>query len=128
MFEKYSEGVRSRPVIRFIPFAVTEFGALGSHATDLLNEQANLATASKGMHVGKLLASWRRIKVSLAIHVAHAENVLRGLFTDEDFWRPLLPRLGCLLLPRHSSTAPLMAASVPVLPRAAREAPHAASK
>jgi hypothetical protein len=28
------------------------------------------------MHVGKLLAS---VKVSLAIHVAHADNVLRGL-------------------------------------------------
>jgi hypothetical protein len=30
------------------------------------------------MHVGKLLASRRR-KVSLAVHVAHAENVLPGL-------------------------------------------------
>jgi hypothetical protein len=37
-------------------------------------------------------------------------------------WRPLLPRLGCLLLPRRSSPAP-WAASVSVLPRAAREAP-----
>jgi hypothetical protein len=33
--EKYSEGVRSRPDIRFIPFAVTEFGTLGGHATKL---------------------------------------------------------------------------------------------
>jgi hypothetical protein len=39
---------------------------------------AEQAAASKGMHVGKLLASWRR-KVSLAVHVAHADNVLRGL-------------------------------------------------
>jgi hypothetical protein len=31
--EKYSEGVSSRPDIRFIPFVVTEFGALGGHAT-----------------------------------------------------------------------------------------------
>jgi hypothetical protein len=32
--EKYnSEGVRSRPDIRFIPFAVTEFGTLGGHTT-----------------------------------------------------------------------------------------------
>jgi hypothetical protein len=30
------------------------------------------------MHVGKLLASWRR-KVSLAVYVAHADSVLRGL-------------------------------------------------
>jgi hypothetical protein len=32
-FEKNSEGVRSRPDIRFIPFAVTEFGTLGGHGT-----------------------------------------------------------------------------------------------
>jgi hypothetical protein len=30
------------------------------------------------MHVGKLLAPWR-LKVHIAIHVAHADNVLRGL-------------------------------------------------
>jgi hypothetical protein len=56
-FKKYSEGVRSRPDIRFIPFAVTEFGTLGGHATAFLTEPAKQATASKGMHVGKLLAS-----------------------------------------------------------------------
>jgi hypothetical protein len=58
-FEKYSEGVRSRPDIRFIPFAVSEFCALGGHATAFLIELARHAAASKGMHVGKLLASWR---------------------------------------------------------------------
>jgi hypothetical protein len=78
--EKYSEWVRSRPDIRFIPFAVTEFGSLGGHATAFLTKLAKHAAASKGMHVGKLLASWRR-KVSLAVHVAHADNVLRGLST-----------------------------------------------
>jgi hypothetical protein len=52
--------VRSRPDIRFIPFAVTEFGALGGHATAFSNELAKHATASKGMHVGKLLAPLRR--------------------------------------------------------------------
>jgi hypothetical protein len=35
------------------------------------------------MHVGMLLASWRR-KVSLAVHVAHANNVLRGLSAAAD--------------------------------------------
>jgi hypothetical protein len=35
------------------------------------------------MHVGKLLASWRR-KASLAVHVAHADNVLRGLSAAAD--------------------------------------------
>jgi hypothetical protein len=80
-FEKYSEGGRSRPDIRFNPFAFTEFGTLGGHATALLTEQAK--HAAKGMHVGKLLASWRR-KVSLAVHVAHANNVLRGFSTAVD--------------------------------------------
>jgi hypothetical protein len=66
-----------------IPFAVTEFGALGAHATAFLTELAKQAAASKGMHVGKLLASWRR-KVSLAVNVAHADNVLRGLSAAAD--------------------------------------------
>jgi hypothetical protein len=35
-FEKYSEGVRSRRDIRFIPFEVTEFRTLGGHATAFL--------------------------------------------------------------------------------------------
>jgi hypothetical protein len=64
--------------MRFTPFAVTEFGTLGGHTTAFLTELAKHAAASKRMHVGKLLASWRR-KVSLAVHVAHADNVLRGL-------------------------------------------------
>jgi hypothetical protein len=82
-FEKYSEGVRCRPDIRFIPFAVMEFDTLGGHATALLTELARHATASNGMHVDKLLASWRR-KVSLAVYVAHADNVLRGLSAAAD--------------------------------------------
>jgi hypothetical protein len=57
---KYSEGVRSRPDIRLIPFAVTELGTIGGHATAFcLTELAKRAAASKGMHVGKLMASWR---------------------------------------------------------------------
>jgi hypothetical protein len=75
--------VRIRPDIRFIPFAVTEFCTLGGHATAFLTELAKHASASKGMHVGKLLASWRR-KFSLAVHVAHADNVLRGLSAAAD--------------------------------------------
>jgi hypothetical protein len=82
-FKKNSEDVRSRPDIRFIPFAVTEFGSLGGHATAFLTELAKQAAASKGMHVGKLLALWRR-KVSLAVHVAHADSVMRGLCAAAD--------------------------------------------
>jgi hypothetical protein len=55
-FEKYSEGVRSRPDIRFMPFTITEFGTLGGHATAFLTKLAKHAAACKGMHVGKLLA------------------------------------------------------------------------
>jgi hypothetical protein len=55
-FEKYPEGVRSRPDIRFIPFAVTEFDDLGGHATAFLNELAKQVAASEGLHVGKLWA------------------------------------------------------------------------
>jgi hypothetical protein len=82
-FEKYTDGSRSRPNIRSIPFPVTEFGTLGGHATAFLIELAKQAAASKGMYVGKLLASWHR-KVSLAVHVAHADNVLRGLSAAVD--------------------------------------------
>jgi hypothetical protein len=53
-----------------------------NHATAFLTELAKHTPASKAMHVGKLLASWRR-KVSLAVHVAHAD-VLRGLSAAAD--------------------------------------------
>jgi hypothetical protein len=75
--------VRSRPDIRFMSFVVTEFGTLGGHATAFLTELAKHVAASKGMHVGNLLASRRR-KVSLTVHVANADNVLRGLSAAAD--------------------------------------------
>jgi hypothetical protein len=46
-FDKYSEGVSNRLDIRFIPFAVTEFGTLDGHATAFLTELAKEAAASK---------------------------------------------------------------------------------
>jgi hypothetical protein len=117
--------VNSRPDIRFILFAVTEFGALGGHATIFLTELARQACTSEGMHVGKLSASWRR-KVSLAVHVAHADNVLRGLSAGADGVEVTSSSDGCLLLPRRFSPAP-RAASVSALPCAAHEAPLVAS-
>jgi hypothetical protein len=48
--------------------------------------------ASKGMHVGKLMASSRR-KVSLAdaVHVAHANKILRvSCPLPRKVWMPLL--------------------------------------
>jgi hypothetical protein len=59
------------------------FGTIGGLATAVLMEVAKQAAASKGMHMGKLLTSWRR-KVSLAVHVAHTDNVLRGLSAAAD--------------------------------------------
>jgi hypothetical protein len=108
----YSEGVNSRPDIRFIPFAVKEFGALEGHVAAFL-ELAIRVAASKGMRVGKLLASWDR-KVTLAAHVAHADNVLRGLSVaaDGDMCRGRfilgLEAFLChgVLYPRHRSQAP----------------------
>jgi hypothetical protein len=41
------------------------------------------AAISKGMHVGKLLASWRR-KVCIIFHLAHTDNVLRNLSAAAD--------------------------------------------
>jgi hypothetical protein len=99
-FKKYSEGVRSRPDSRFVPFAVTEVGALGGHATGFLNELAKEVVASKGMHVGKLLVSWRR-KVSLAVHVAHADNVVRGLSAKVDCGEAAS---SCVGVPYHATT------------------------
>jgi hypothetical protein len=94
--EKYSEGVRSRPDIRFIPFAVIEFGSLGGHATAFLTD---LAAASKRMHVGKLSASLRR-KFSLVVHVAQADNVLRRLSATTDCGEAACP---CDGIPSHAT-------------------------
>jgi hypothetical protein len=85
-----------------------------------------LAAASKVMHVGKLLASWRR-KVSLAVHVARADNVLRGLAAAADdveaafLGKDAFSRHG-VLHPRHGPQA-----SPCFIPRAAREVPLVAS-
>jgi hypothetical protein len=113
-FEKFSEGVRSRSDIRFIQFAVTEFGTLGGHATALLKELAKHAAASKKrMHMGKLLVFWRR-KVSLAVHLLTRTTSCAVCPPPQPVRRPLRPRLGWLHLPRRSLPAP-WAASVPVL-------------
>jgi hypothetical protein len=119
-FEKFSEGVRSRPDIYFIPFAVTELGTLGGHATAFLTELAKPAAASKGMHVGKLLASYRR-NVSLAVHVAHADNVLRGLSAGPPLQTALRPEA-------VSSTAGMPSLATALFTRAmGRKRPRASS-
>jgi hypothetical protein len=115
----------SHPDIRFIPFAVTEFGVLGSHATVFLLELAMRTRASKGMHVGKVLASWRR-KISLAVHVAHADNVLRGMSVAAvDGVHVASSSVGMPCSHAKGYSPSPWATSVVVLPRAAREAPLA---
>jgi hypothetical protein len=126
-FEKYSEGVRSRPDIRFSLFAFTESGTLGGHATAFLTELAKQVAASKGIHMGKLLASWRR-NISLAVHVAHSNSVLRGLSVAADGVEAASSSAG---IPSHATAVftggSSWAASVPVLSRAAHEEPLVAS-
>jgi hypothetical protein len=83
-------------------------------------------TASKGMHVVKLLASWRR-KVSLAVHVAHADNVLRGLSAAVDGAEAAssstgMPSPTTALLTRAMAHGPQ--ASPCFLPRARRRLSH----
>jgi hypothetical protein len=80
------------------------------------------------MHVGMLLACWRQ-KVSLAVHVPHADNVLRGLSAAANGVEVSSSSGGILSL----ATALFNRAMggkrpcVPELPRAAREAPLVAS-
>jgi hypothetical protein len=71
------------------------------------------------MHVGKLLASWRR-KISLAVHVAQADNVLRGLSAAADG----------VVVASYSAGMPSPATALftrAMHPQAAREAPLVAS-
>jgi hypothetical protein len=57
------------------------------------------AAASKGLDVGKLLAYWRR-EVSFDVHVAHADNALRGLSGAADDVAPASSLVG---MPSHST-------------------------
>jgi hypothetical protein len=120
-FEKYSEGVRNRPDIRFISFAVTEFGTLGRHATAFLTELAKRAAAFEGIYVVMWAICWplgakRSLSPSMLLTRTRSCAVCPPLHT---VWRPPIVRVGCFLLPRRSSPVP-WAANVPVRPRAAR--------
>jgi hypothetical protein len=86
--------LRSRHKIRLIPVPVIELGAFGGHATDFLTELAKQTAASKGMHVGKLLSSWRR-NVYLAVHV------LRELSAAADDVKAASSSVG---MPYHATT------------------------
>eukprot|EP00873_Tetraselmis_striata_P044809 jgi/Tetstr1/465073/TSEL_009801.t1 len=77
--QKYDEGVRNAAgMLRFVPFAVSEFGSLAPHAEAFLVELAKANQAHTGQKIGQLLFAWRR-RFSLLINMAHADNVLGGV-------------------------------------------------
>eukprot|EP00873_Tetraselmis_striata_P029615 jgi/Tetstr1/449879/TSEL_036938.t1 len=77
--QKYDEGVRNAAgMLRFVPFAVSEFGSLAPHAEAFLVELAKASQAHTGQKIGQLLSAWRR-RFSLLINMAHADNVLGGV-------------------------------------------------
>mmetsp|Transcript_43550 Transcript_43550/g.112827 ORF Transcript_43550/g.112827 Transcript_43550/m.112827 type:complete len:84 (+) Transcript_43550:648-899(+) len=58
-------------MLRFVPFAVSEFGSLAPHAEAFLVELAKASQAHTGQKIGQLLSAWRR-RFSLLINMAHA--------------------------------------------------------
>jgi hypothetical protein len=126
-FEKYRTGEES-PDTRFIPFCGKGI-YLGLSADTprffFIDLARQTAASKKGMHVGKWLASWRRRFLSPSMPLTRTTSCA-GSPPPRTIWRPLLPRLGYLLLPRRSSLAP-RAASVSVIPRAVREVSRVAS-
>jgi hypothetical protein len=93
-------------------------GAEYDEATKLIVDVAD-AAASKGLHVGKLWASWCREK-NLAVRVPHQDNALRGFIVRlrwRKVWSPLLFVLGCLHNSHATRISPASwAASVFALP------------
>eukprot|EP00873_Tetraselmis_striata_P039888 jgi/Tetstr1/460152/TSEL_005468.t1 len=80
--QKYDEGVRNAAgMLRFVPFAVSEFGSLAPHAEAFLVEVAKASQAHTGTKIGQLLSAWRRrfSFFSLLINMAHPDNVLGGV-------------------------------------------------
>eukprot|EP00873_Tetraselmis_striata_P020875 jgi/Tetstr1/441139/TSEL_029400.t1 len=75
--QKYDEGVRNAAgMLRFVPFAVSEFGSLAPHAEALLVELAKASHTHTGKKIGQLLSAWRCRFVSLLTNMVHADNVL----------------------------------------------------
>eukprot|EP00873_Tetraselmis_striata_P028089 jgi/Tetstr1/448353/TSEL_035636.t1 len=78
--QKYDEGARNAAgMLRFVPFAVSEFGSLAApHVEAFLVELAKASHTYTGQKIGQLLSAWRR-RFSLLIIMAHANNVLGGV-------------------------------------------------
>eukprot|EP00873_Tetraselmis_striata_P023627 jgi/Tetstr1/443891/TSEL_031843.t1 len=74
--QKYDKGVRNAAgMLRFVPFADSEFGSLSPHAEADLVELAKASHTYTGQKISQLLSAWRR-RFSLLINMAHADNVL----------------------------------------------------
>eukprot|EP00873_Tetraselmis_striata_P013584 jgi/Tetstr1/433848/TSEL_023032.t2 len=65
-------------MLRFVPFAVSEFGLLAPLAEAFLVELAKASHTHTGQKIGQLLSAWRR-RLSMLINMAHADNVLGGV-------------------------------------------------
>eukprot|EP00873_Tetraselmis_striata_P017493 jgi/Tetstr1/437757/TSEL_026411.t1 len=77
--QKYDEGVRNAAgMLRFVPFAVSEFGSLAPHVGAFLVELAKASHTHTSQKIGQLLSAWRR-RFSLLINMAHADTVLGGV-------------------------------------------------
>eukprot|EP00873_Tetraselmis_striata_P007933 jgi/Tetstr1/428197/TSEL_018247.t1 len=77
--QEYDEGVRNAAgMLRFVPFAVSEFGSRAPHDEVFLVELAKASHTHIGRKTGQLLAAWRG-RFSLLINIAHADNVLGGI-------------------------------------------------
>eukprot|EP00873_Tetraselmis_striata_P046656 jgi/Tetstr1/466920/TSEL_011374.t1 len=78
--QKYDEGVRNAAggILRFVPFAISEFGSLAPHAEAFLVELAKASHTHTSQKTSRLLSAWRR-RFSLLINMAHADNVLGGV-------------------------------------------------
>eukprot|EP00873_Tetraselmis_striata_P026370 jgi/Tetstr1/446634/TSEL_034157.t1 len=97
------EGVRNAAgMLRFVPFAVSEFGSLAPHAEAFLVELAKASHTLTGQKIGQLLSAWRR-RFSLLINMAHADNVLGGVASA-----PVKPsnRMRLAPLPYDARSAP----------------------
>eukprot|EP00873_Tetraselmis_striata_P043055 jgi/Tetstr1/463319/TSEL_008243.t1 len=77
--QKYDGGVRNAAgMLRFVPFAISEFGSLAPHAEAFLVELAKASHTHTSQKTSQLLFAWRR-RFSLLINMAHADNVLGGV-------------------------------------------------
>jgi hypothetical protein len=102
--------VRSHRDINLIPFAVAEFGSLGGHATAFFDRVgqagSRLQRDVRGLNCSPLGAE---IFLSLSMSLTRTTSCV-GCPPPRTMLKPLLPRLGCFLLPRRSLPAPCILA------------------